>query len=228
MTGIFVPKGYVYGESATVVLYLHGWKLGALRNVAIDRLWNAHFDPRMALREAVQASGKNIVFVAPTLGNRSEAGSLVESDGLDRYHAGVQLCLKAYCGFPQEGNPPALSCKVIACHSGGGIRMRKITGRGDAALDDLAECWGFDCTYNNGDADWWGQWVRAKPHRKGFFYYIANSDTEQHAGKLRDKHLANAVVIASAQHDHMDVPRTYLQDRLRASAALPDIAPLVA
>ena len=85
VTGIFIPDGYQQGVTVDVVLYLHGFKAEAIKREAIDQYWNSQRFPYGALREGVNASARNVVLVAPTLGSRSEAGSLLKQGGLDAY-----------------------------------------------------------------------------------------------------------------------------------------------
>ena len=86
VTGVFVPEGYQPAAAVDLVLYLHGFKADAIKHEAIDQYWNARRFPYAALREGVNASGRNVVLVAPTLGSRSEAGSLLKPGGLDSFH----------------------------------------------------------------------------------------------------------------------------------------------
>ena len=96
VTGIFIPDGYQQGATVDVVLYLHGFKAEAIKREAIDQYWNSQRFPYGALREGVNASARNVVLVAPTLGSRSEAGSLLKPGGLDAYIVQVLAALRAH------------------------------------------------------------------------------------------------------------------------------------
>ena len=79
MTGIFIPQGFVPGRAVDVILYLHGRKPEKNRHLTIDQYWDRQRFPYGAFREGVNASGRNVILVAPTLGAHSEAGRLVKS-----------------------------------------------------------------------------------------------------------------------------------------------------
>ncbi len=68
-TGVFVPVGWVPSVSVDLVIYLHGIRAPG---ITIDSYWNASKHPEFALREAIVGSGKNVILVAPLLGQRSQ------------------------------------------------------------------------------------------------------------------------------------------------------------
>ncbi|MBY5406352.1 DUF2272 domain-containing protein [Rhizobium leguminosarum] len=213
MTGIFVPNGFVSGRSTDIVLWLHGHKGDSNRRLTIDQYWNATRVRYGAFREGVNDSGRNIVLVAPTLGARSEAGSLVKAGGLDNFLAQI-------LGVLGQGVPSALGNLILACHSGGGLPMRRIAGGKDKALANLRECWGFDCTYNSGDDSFWADWAKARPSARCYIYYIKGSPTAKLAESLRDKRLANAIVQPSRDGRHNYVPITHWKERLQGAPFL--------
>jgi hypothetical protein len=213
MTGIFVPNGFVSGRSTDIVLWLHGHKGDHNRRLTIDQYWNATRVPYGAFREGVNDSGRNIVLVAPTLGARSEAGSLIKAGGLDKILAQV-------LGVLGQGVPPALGNLILACHSGGGLPMRRIAGGNDKALTNLRECWGFDCTYNGGDDSFWANWAKARPSARCYIYYIKGSPTAKLAESLRSKRVVNAIVLPSRDGRHNYVPITHWKERLHGAPFL--------
>lgn len=213
MTGIFVPNGFVSGGSTDIVLWLHGHKGESNRRLTIDQYWNASRVPYGAFREGVNDSSRNIVLVAPTLGARSEAGSLVKAGGLDNFLAQV-------LGVLGQGVPSALGNLILACHSGGGLPMRRIAGGNDKALTNLRECWGYDCTYNSGDDSFWADWAKARPRARCYIYYIKGSSTARLAESLRNKLLANAIVQPSKDGRHNYVPITHWKERLQGAPFL--------
>src|SRR6516162_2016158 len=220
VTGIFIPDGYAAGATADLILYLHGFKAEAIKRQAIDQYWNAQRFPYGALREGVNASGRNVVLVAPTLGSRSEAGNLLKRGGLDAFLSQVLAALRAYGPQSSAGAAPALGNLILACHSGGGSPMRRLAGGQDRALTQLRECWGFDCTYNRGDDAFWAGWARAHSNGKIYVYYIAGSPTAPLAESLRNMRVANAVVQTSRDRRHNYVPITHWQDRLQGAEFL--------
>jgi len=158
MTGIFVPDGYNQGDDVDVLLWLMGHhkdgKGGAYPvDLTIDDYLIKY--PHFRFREFVNASNKNVVLVAPTLGPHSEGGSLTTKDGFPRYIDQIMDALKEHAGF----SSPSLGNLVIACHSGGGIRMQEIATAGHKYNDNINELWGFDCLYGDVEKGWvtWAQ-----------------------------------------------------------------------
>src|SRR5439155_860963 len=82
-------------------------------------------------REGVNASGRNVIFVAPTLGSRSEAGDLLKPGGLDTYLAKV-------LGLLGKGVPSGLGNLILACHRGGGKPMRALSGSPGTSVSKTA------------------------------------------------------------------------------------------
>jgi hypothetical protein len=217
VTGIFIPDRYQQGVTVDVVLYLHGFKAEAIKREAIDQYWNSQRFPYGALREGVNASARNVVLVAPTLGSRSEAGSLLQQGGLDAYIGQVLATLAAH---GSTGTAPRLGNLIFACHSGGGWPMRQIAGGSDRALARVRECWGFDCTYNGGDDAFWAKWARARPNARVFIYYVSGSKTAPLAQSLRNMRVPNAIVQTSRDRRHNYVPITHWQERLEGASFL--------
>jgi peptidoglycan hydrolase-like protein with peptidoglycan-binding domain len=214
MTGVFIPDRYTPEGPVDVVLYLHGHKGGEMRKLGIDQYWNSKRFAYGALREHFNNSGRAAVFVAPSLGSRSEAGQLLEPRGLDTFIAQVLAGMRAN----GVGGPSLrLGNLILACHSGGGLPMRKLSGATGAAVANLRECWGFDCTYNGGDDTYWAGWARKKPGGKCYFYYIRGSQTARLSERLRDMRVANAIVVPSKEARHNYVPITYWTERLRGA-----------
>ena len=213
ITGIFVPDGFVSGPTVDIVLWLHGFKGDANRRLSIDQYWNATRFAYGGFREGVNASGRNVILVAPTLGSRSEAVDLLKPGGLDTYLAKV-------LGVLGKGVPSGLGNLILACHSGGGKPMRALAGGSDKALANLRECWGFDCTYNSGDDVFWAKWARSRPSARSYFYYIKNSPTARLSEALRDKRVPNAIVLPSKDNRHNYVPITHWRERLQGAGFL--------
>ena len=214
VTGVFIPEGYEPGAAVDLVLYLHGFKADAIKRDAIDQYWNSRRFPYGALREGLNASGRNVVLVAPTLGSRSEAGSLLKPSGLDAFLSQVLAALRAHGPHSYAGTAPALGNLIFASHSGGGWPMRQLAGGQDQALAQLRECWGFDCTYNRGDDAFWGGWARARPNATVHIYYIAGSQTAPLAESLRKMRVPNAFVQTSRDRRHNYVPVVHWSERL--------------
>ena len=220
VTGIFIPDGFAPGATVDAILYLHGFKAEAIKRQAIDQYWNSQRFPYGAFREGVNASARNVVLVAPTLGSHSEAGSLLRPGGLDAYFEQVLAALRSYGPQSRTGAPSTLGNLILACHSGGGWPMRQLAGGQDRVLARIRECWGFDCTYNRGDDAFWAGWARARPNAKVYIYYIAGSPTAPLAISLRNMRVPNAIVQPSKDKRHNYVPTAYWQERLQGTGFL--------
>jgi peptidoglycan hydrolase-like protein with peptidoglycan-binding domain len=219
-TGIFIPDKFVPGAAADIILYLHGFKAEAIRRQGIDQYWNSPRFPYGALREGVNASDRNVILVAPTLGSRSETGRLTVPSGLDAYIEQVLAALRAYGPYRESGSAPALGNLILACHSGGGLPMRQLAGGRNKALAQIRECWGFDCTYNRGDDVFWAGWAGARPNTKVYIYYILRSPTAPLAEALRNRRVPNAIVQPSRDNRHNYVPVAHWQERIRGASFL--------
>lgn len=221
MTGIFIPQGFVPNKKVDVILYLHGFKPEKNRKLTINQYWNSQHIPYAAFREGLNASDRNVILVAPTLGAHSEAGSLIKPGGLDAYLVQVMECLRAYGPHSRFGKTPGLGNLILACHSAGGWPMRQLAGsRRGLALAHLRECWGFDCTYNRGDDTFWAEWGRVVPNAKVYIYYIPGSQTAPLAERLRNQRVTNVIVQPSKERRHNHVPIAYWQERIAGAPFL--------
>jgi LAS superfamily LD-carboxypeptidase LdcB len=220
-TGIFVPDGYRAGGPVDLVIYLHGHTVGYPgMKTSIDEYWadpNHHFP----LREQVNDSGKNVVLAAPTLGPRSEAGTLDDAGGLDSFVSEVLGALGDQS--PAFGNrQPQIGNIVLAGHSGAGKPMLRIAQSATPMAAKIRECWLFDALY--GGAPDWERWIRAHP-RAMFYTYHATEGPSRNSRKLEERlkkdGITNAVIFPSAEMSrvkmpgHFDVPKTFFVKRLR-------------
>src|SRR6185295_19012684 len=181
----FPPAVNRNSRSIDVILYLHGHRTaipGTQRSI-----WAYLKHKCWPLREHLAASGKAAVLIAPTLGPRSECGTLLARDGLDRYLDGV---LAASRGYWSGGATPAIRHLILAGHSGAGAPMRTLASSGNRYAAQIKEVWGFDCTYsamNDVDAKGWATWARNAPQSRLFIYYLVGAPTQNQAEKLRDR-----------------------------------------
>jgi hypothetical protein len=221
MTGIFVPQGYRLQNEVDIVLYLHGhhrenpWP----PDLSIDLYWHSVRYPYFAFREGVNSSKKNIILVAPTLGPYSQAGRLAKDGGLSWYLDQVLAALKAHGPFRQMAAPPTLGNLVLACHSGGGARMREIVGFRQQYVDKIREVWGFDCFYHDEDVPFWANWAKKNPSSRLFIHY-GNGGTARRSERLRAtvNDWGNVAVSGPATLDHNHVPITYWRARLASAS----------
>ncbi len=220
VTGIFLPEGYVPGATVDVLLYLHGHKSAKLRRQTIEQYWNSQRFPYSAFREGVNASQRNVILVAPSLGSRSEAGRLLRPGGLDAYLEQVLAALHAYGPHRHRGTTPDLGNLILVCHSGAGWPMRQLAGGRERALARVRECWGFDCTYNRGDDAFWAGWARTRSHATVYIYYVVASPTARLAASLRNMRVPNAIVQPSRDGRHNYVPIAHWVERLQGASFL--------
>jgi hypothetical protein len=237
MTGIFLPENYRFTPQVDLILYLQGHHGSSVQrgkspspgyypsNLTINQYWNQRYYPFFAFREGVNASGKNVILVAPTLGSSSETGNLIQSNGFDTYIDQVLAAIRTYFAPSMMFDQPlSLDNLILACHSGGGLPMRQIALSKASYAAKIRECWGFDCTYNTGDDTGWAQWARMNSSSKVFIYYIANSKTAPLATSLQAhanrQKLSNILVSKSSIGDHNKVPITYWENRIKATPFL--------
>jgi hypothetical protein len=148
LTGVFFPEKYQPSDKLKVLLYLHGHD-----QPPIDQHWVSQPKKKppevYLLREELNASKKNLVLVAPTLGPTSGAGLLVTS-GVNWFLKEVLNRLKA--NAPPElkiGETTAVTDVYVMAHSGGGVPMLALADAipTDGAGNLIREFWGFDCLY---------------------------------------------------------------------------------
>ena len=217
MTGIYVPQNFQPHPHLDLIVYLHGIKPRA--DLAIDRYWNTKYFQYWPLRERLNASQKNVILVAPTLGPRSQGqtGWLTKPGGLDKYLEKALAALAAH--GPYRNAAPQIRTIILACHSGGGRPMRELALAQNKCAPKIKECWGFDCTYFDDDLTGWPRWARARSGSKLYLYYRPNSQTQPRARKIQSLKIANVVVLTSPV-GHNSVPIKHWQERLQAAAFL--------
>jgi hypothetical protein len=226
-TAIYFPPAVGRRRSTIdVILYLHGHRTsipGSRRSI-----WAYLKHKCWPLREHLAATGKAAVLVAPTLGPKSEPGTLVQPGGLDRY---LDQTLAGSIGYWDGGSVPALGRLILAGHSGAGSPMRLLADSSNRAASLIAEVWGFDCTYgikHDADAKGWSMWARNHPRSRLFIYYLPGTRTQDQAVKLRDaaRGLSNVAVPESGAksregiHAHYWVPIQHWRERISESPHL--------
>jgi hypothetical protein len=237
MTGVFLPENYRFTPQVDLILYLQGHHRSPVQpskapapgyypsSLTINQYWNQGFYPFFAFREGVNASGKNVILVAPTLGPRSEAGTLIQGNGFDTYIEQVLAAIRTYYAPSMMFDRPlSLGNLILACHSGGGLPMRHIATSKASYAAKIRECWGFDCTYNTGDDTHWVQWAKRNPSSRLSIYYIANSQTARLSTRLqtyaKQQKLANVLVSPSSTGDHNKVPIAHWMHRIKSTPFL--------
>jgi hypothetical protein len=222
MTGIFVPANFRVEPQVDIILYLHGHHRKGPNdppNQTIARYWNRAVHSYFDFREGLNASGKNVILVAPTLGPRSEAGRLMHPGGLDWYLNAVLAALRQHGPYPTAGAGLRIRNLILACHSGGGKPMRRLATLPSHNAVAIRECWGFDCLYNGGDEDAWARWARAHPSSRLFIHY-GSGGTQTKSEALRRMRVPNVFVEGRTSLAHNLVPKTHWLARLRAATFL--------
>jgi hypothetical protein len=228
MTGIFIPENYRPLPQVDLILYLPGHKGIVPRDpsVSIDKYWNRGQFPYWPLREGVNESGKNVILVAPTLGSRSQAGSLLQPGGLDVYLERVMAALREHGPYKRARQAPTVGTITLACHSGGGLPMRLLASSSQRHTTRIQECWGFDCLYNQNDPERWAKWAKSHPDARLYIYYRGHKSTEANSTRLRRQRLPNVFVegatplVERATDGHFLVPITYWRQRLQEARFL--------
>jgi hypothetical protein len=218
MTGIFIPQNFRIEPQIDIILYLHGHHRGGAwpTTLTIDQYWDRTRHPYFDFREGLNATRKNAILVAPTLGPRSESGKLIQRGGFDSYMDGVLTALSQFGPYRVNSQRPTVRSVILACHSGGGWPMRRLATSPSRYEAIIKECWGFDCLYNSGDEDAWASWAKAHPSSRLYIHY-GSGGTAGKSEALRSKGVPNASVEGSVKLAHNLVPKTHWQKRLRAS-----------
>ena len=231
MTGIFIPPDYKATSKVDLILYLHG-----LNRKSINDIWNAKSSPHFALREALTASNKNVILVGPTLGPRPnrEERTFYKPGGFDTYLDYVMASLSIYGTHQKMGQHPTVGNIILACHSAGGHPMRKLALLNAMNTAKIRECWGFDCTYDQVDAQLWAQWAKGNPSKKLYIYhgnvncsppkppYCSTRVQAVKLCQLAMKHNLYNVKVAITKKSHNYVPIAYLKERIKAASFLID------
>ncbi len=136
MTAIYLPDDYHPVDSVNMILYLHGHTSTGSIKEYLNK-------PEFPLRQILRLTGKNVVFVAPTLGNHSEIGRLASPSFAIEY---IGLVLQSLSEYGPHDDVPTVRNLVLAAHSGGGLGMRTLAASYLGKFS-VPECWGFDCMY---------------------------------------------------------------------------------
>jgi hypothetical protein len=218
-TGVFFPYGYHFTPVIDVILFFHGfkWPTGVPRQefTNINEYWNGNLHG-IRFREDINASGKQVVLIAPTLGtypgssnHKDDMGIFTKPTGGDDFLEEVRGWIGKYVPQyasrpgPKPGTTtsltPTIGKLVLAGHSGAGIILAT---QAKGMKTPICEVWGFDCMYGykkgNFDTlqdpitDWHD--IASDPSRKTkYFFHWATTGNEK---ELDEKyHLKNVTVL---------------------------------
>lgn len=150
-TGVFFPSGYGFPGKINVIVYFHGHKKNEFTTINEYWVGKRH---GLYLREFINATGKPVVLIAPTLGAAPGSsinkgmGIFANPGAVDGFLAEVVRWIAGY--VPQYATAkkrPEIGNIVLAGHSGaGGILSQQVR----TMRSPVCEVWGFDTMYGQG------------------------------------------------------------------------------
>jgi hypothetical protein len=227
-SAIFIPRGFQQDKPISLIIYLHGHKTSKPgKEASIQEYLNYTKFDYFRLREKVAEAGRNVVFVAPTLGPKSAAGSLVKKGGFDTYVTAVLKAIEYYTlrSVSKKGLTPC--SLVIAAHSGGGKPMGEIVTLPDKYAGQIRECWGFDSLYQGYNI--WNKWSDGNSDRIYYNYYDdenkKNSEYSpvKQSAKLSAFNKRRSIDLRPKGISHWGVITKFLAERIKG---LPDCDPV--
>jgi uncharacterized protein YcbK (DUF882 family) len=217
LTAIFTPGYFNAAATTDLIIYLHGHKAAHPgSNASIKAYLNYSKQPFFQLRETIGNSGKNVILVAPSLGPRSQYGSLVIE--FDAYMENIIAAINEYIIAPKNANGKVIIGKIIiAAHSGGGAPMLAIANSGSKYANKINEFWGFDSLYQGGgqsDNSWIGI---AKRNTAAKFFFYSNGTKKTAAGikQTAAKMWLYNICITGTAINHYSLVRHFLKERLQ-------------
>jgi hypothetical protein len=176
-TGIYLPPGHSFSSSTVnIVVWFHGFYVQNARDLMHPD--DAGMD--MHLRQSVLKSQKDAILVAPWQGLKSGSSSgklsldaLGQGNGLQTF---LDQVLDGIARFQKTLSSAAASSLtlgnlILAGHSAGGAQMREASKHLGAYQDNLRECWGFDCFYD----DLYPGWIKAGGNTRKYLYFAHGS-----------------------------------------------------
>ena len=150
-TGVFFPSGFNFPNKINIILYFHGHKAGEFST--INEYWSGKLH-NIRLREDINATGKQVVLIAPTLGAKpgsginADMGIFGKAGGADDFLAEVVKWIGKYVPqYVTKKKDPEIGNIVLAGHSGaGGILSQQVK----TMRSSICEVWGFDTLYGQG------------------------------------------------------------------------------
>ena len=209
LTAVYFPANFQPSDTIDCIVWFQGHHRGE-PNLSIDRYLSGKWISYFKFREALNDTGRPFVLIAPTLGPRSQAGSLTNPGGFDAWLSRVLSSLSL--SGPLQGRTPKLGNLILSCHSGGGVPMRSAALNTVKFASNLRECWGFDCMYNGNDPAEWRKWAQSNPDKKLFVYWA--STTRNYSTALQNFAQPNISIQHSSTNEHNRVPITYWSERI--------------
>lgn len=143
--------GFKFPDKINVILYFHGHKAGEFST--INEYWSGNLH-NIRLREDINATRKQVVLIAPTLGAKpgsginADMGIFANAGGVDVFLAEAVKWIGKYVPqYVAKKKNPEIGHIVLAGHSGaGGILSQQVK----AMRSPICEVWGFDTMYGQG------------------------------------------------------------------------------
>jgi len=168
---VICPRGLrpARGE-LDMILYLHGWKptCGGKKNPNMQEMLG--HDYFKSIPSTIGDSGKNVVFVAPTLGEYGEMGPgpnkrFLAAEPWHLLDAALAQVQRRFARTLKHGK------LILAGHSGAGPHILALLERGDAALSRVIAVWALDSFYGGPTL-----WRNAIAANRGITWTIVPSD----------------------------------------------------
>jgi hypothetical protein len=172
-TGVFLPPQFSYRVGqATVLLWFHGFYISGVRAL--------FFKEATSLLRCVALSGKDVVLIAPFLGDFETATNTTYKPGdlgasrcegyLDAVFGGLTAWYRSRLIDNDDWKPSfRIASLYLGGHSGGGVGLvdaAKTLGKYRAVLK---ECWFFDTLYR--PASTWANFAKSNPDIPLYFYF---------------------------------------------------------
>jgi hypothetical protein len=230
-TAIFAPSHLDSNKPIDLIIYLHGHlgahpgikKLNPTHSPCIREYLNYTKASYFQLREPIEASNRNAILIAPTLGPRSQYGKLA-----DNFDAFIEQSIEAINGYIIRNRKLRgefeLGELVLAAHSGGGSPMLQILLSNSKYAKKVSEVWGFDSWYNSSKA--WQQIAGKNPSLKIFGYYFSSANIPlkpaRRNKRIQKKNFHSARVGFDLPGlDHFTLLPHYFKERVNAQSFLP-------
>jgi hypothetical protein len=175
-TAVYIAGNHAKSANLNVILWFHGWY--------VQDYWNDIFvkdqnDGKTMLRQSVDEAGQDVVLIAPWLGYQDKNGGELVAPYFGEQ--GVGFYLQALLGELRDAgalDTITVDRLVIACHSGSGQIMMNACDELSSDTwwfkDQLKECWGFDCMYND-----YRHWIEKHHTKRSLFFYLGDGSGYQ-------------------------------------------------
>lgn len=166
-TGIFIPSHFTKSNKVNIVVYMHGLFGDGNKSNGIEYYWKTYSN----IREYFWSSGRNAILIAPTLTSNPQNANVLfhYATGLDFFLTSCLGELRSRGFIPATANFDQI---ILAGHSAGGKPLSNILSLNNQYLNNVIECWGFDCIYSKT----WGTNISgwAKGNKKFYHYWATD------------------------------------------------------